>query len=288
MQIDRVKRLPKIIFILGAGGSGSTLLGMLLGAHSEIMSVGEPAKFDKYVTLDLECTCGQRISKCPVWGQLKLWPNCGPPAPLRPKNNIYNILLCRSNSVRLDPLYLAVVERNFDFYLQVFNLFNKEVIVDSSQDINRFYYLYQSGQIRLIPLLIVRDGRAYIDSLHRRMTMSSVRATLQWIRLNLITEVILRRMNLGDGLIRVSYDRFVENPEEFLKKICKRLGLAYEESMLEYHKQTFHHIAGSPQRFSPKPIKPQEQWRHRISAYDRLVFSILGGNYFNRRFGVVS
>ena len=72
----------------------------------------------------------------------------------------------------MDPHYLSVVERNFDFYFQISKQFNKEIIVDSSQDISRFYYLYQSGQIQLIPLLIVRDGRAYIDSLYRRMTMT--------------------------------------------------------------------------------------------------------------------
>lgn len=288
MMIDDNKRLPKIVFILGAGASGSTMLGMLLGSHSEMLSVGEPGKFDKYVTLDLECTCGKRISNCSFWRQIRMWPKCGTPAPLRPKNTIYNVLLYRSNSLRLDPLYLSVVKRNLDFYFQIMKLFKKEIIIDSSQDINRFYYLYQSGQIRLLPLVIVRDGRAYIDSLRRRMTMSTVRATLRWIRLNLITEIVLKRMNIGDGLIRVSYDRLVQNPEESLREICRRLNLVYEASMVEYHKKTFHHIAGSPQRFSPMPVKPHEQWRERISSSDRLVFSILGGNYFNRRFGVVS
>ena len=60
--------------------SGSTLLDQLLGAHSQIRSVGEVHHLAAYALEDrsrynpvhqLVCSCGQSVSRCPFWSRVE-------------------------------------------------------------------------------------------------------------------------------------------------------------------------------------------------------------------------
>ena len=68
----------KIIYILGAGHSGSTLLGMMLSAHSQVQGGGELKNFQKLIEQPHlfdrpthTCSCGELIAKCPFWSPVK-------------------------------------------------------------------------------------------------------------------------------------------------------------------------------------------------------------------------
>ena len=64
--------MPKkeIIFIVGSGRSGSTILDMLLGGAENGFSTGEFFRIYDTNSLDAMCTCGQTISNCSVWSNL--------------------------------------------------------------------------------------------------------------------------------------------------------------------------------------------------------------------------
>src|SRR5262249_22955342 len=47
--------------------SGSTLLDMMLGGHSQIASLGEFSMLGKAVALDMVCSCGKQVSACEQW-----------------------------------------------------------------------------------------------------------------------------------------------------------------------------------------------------------------------------
>ncbi len=62
--------MSRLVYILGASHSGSTLLAMLLNAHPEICSVGELkatslGDVDRY-----RCSCGYLIKQCPFWARV--------------------------------------------------------------------------------------------------------------------------------------------------------------------------------------------------------------------------
>ena len=66
--------LPKpeaqLVYICGSGHSGSTLLDMLLGGHSEIAGLGEAHRLHYHWRDAREadvCTCGCNVRKCPFW-----------------------------------------------------------------------------------------------------------------------------------------------------------------------------------------------------------------------------
>lgn len=62
----------QLIYIAGSGHSGSTLLDMMLGGHSQISSLGEVHRLtmNACAKTDFElhrCTCGLTIEECPFW-----------------------------------------------------------------------------------------------------------------------------------------------------------------------------------------------------------------------------
>lgn len=64
------KERIRLVYILAASHSGSTLLAMLLGAHPEIATVGE-LKITSLGDSDLyTCSCRRRIKACPFWNAI--------------------------------------------------------------------------------------------------------------------------------------------------------------------------------------------------------------------------
>ena len=70
-----VEEPVKLIYVLGWGHSGSTLLGLALGSADNVVSVGEIVFFDYYrdrrphpkVLREFLCTCGVSFDRCPFW-----------------------------------------------------------------------------------------------------------------------------------------------------------------------------------------------------------------------------
>ncbi len=67
--IKKQKNKIPILYIIGSGHSGSTLLDMLLGGHSKIVGVGEFRMFSnqKQKLENQICTCGKKILDCSFW-----------------------------------------------------------------------------------------------------------------------------------------------------------------------------------------------------------------------------
>lgn len=48
----------KVLYICSAGRSGSTLINLVLGSHSQCMSLGEIEHLPKNIALNTPCSCG--------------------------------------------------------------------------------------------------------------------------------------------------------------------------------------------------------------------------------------
>ncbi|MCZ7671658.1 MAG: sulfotransferase [Chloroflexi bacterium] len=61
-----MEKIP-VLFIAGAGRSGSTLLERMLGQTADLSPIGELRHLGRQdFELDL-CGCGQRFQECPFW-----------------------------------------------------------------------------------------------------------------------------------------------------------------------------------------------------------------------------
>ena len=172
-----------IVFIVGAGHSGSTLLSKALNSHSKVFSLSEISNFEEDIVKEFSiCGCGQNIHDCQFWERInqKLINLNGFGIKQHPR--LYNLKRDKHTFYHKFKYYVErnlAINLNFfsnhfrtrldyinDLYEVVFNDSGSEVIVDSSKTPNRAYlikkYLQKNYNIKVIHL--VRDGRAVIYS----------------------------------------------------------------------------------------------------------------------------
>ena len=61
----------RLVYILAASHSGSTLLAMILGSHPEVCTVGELKATSLGNADDYPCSCRRRIRDCPFWTRIR-------------------------------------------------------------------------------------------------------------------------------------------------------------------------------------------------------------------------
>jgi hypothetical protein len=181
----------RLVYILAASHSGSTLLAMLLGGHPEICTIGElkatsMGDVDRYL-----CSCRARVRECPFWSAVRgdmasrgldfditdagtdLASGAGPQIGrlLRPLHRGPVLELARDAALRLSPGWRSRLSRfqarNAALAASVCALTGKNVIVDSSKVGIRLKYLLRNPALDVKVVRMIRDGRgvalAYVD-----------------------------------------------------------------------------------------------------------------------------
>lgn len=174
----------RLLYILAASHSGSTLLAMLLNAHPEICTVGELkatalGDVDRY-----RCSCRRRIRECPFWTAIvrKMaesgfdfdvaasntdFRSGASPYVLKLLRPLYRggALECvRDALLQVSPRWRARLPRiqstNATLMRGVLSQARKRVIVDSSKIGIRLKFLLRNPELEIKVIRLVRDGRA--------------------------------------------------------------------------------------------------------------------------------
>lgn len=177
---DRVR----LLYILAASHSGSTLLAMLLGSHPEICTVGEMkhtsiGDVDRY-----RCSCGALIQQCDFWNAVTAdvrdhgfdfavgrgYTDFATHAParakrlLRPLHRGPGLELLRDIALGSVPGWrrhcAGVQARNAALAAAVCRRSGRAVIVDSSKIGVRLKFLLRNPRFDVRIVRLVRDGRA--------------------------------------------------------------------------------------------------------------------------------
>lgn len=207
---DRQNRLA--VSICGAGHSGSTLLGLVLGSHPDVFYAGEAKK-----TLflgDESKPLRKRVCKicgpdCSVWSR---WTGAEP-----------------------------------DLYEALSRMTGSPIVVDSTKKAEwiraRGAELAEAGaEHRLVYL--GRDGRAVINSRVRKYPERSLEQMVdQWRAQIEATEALVSEV--GERAVRVRYEELATDPEATVKGLCEALGLRYEAAMLRYEAEPQHPLGGN-------------------------------------------
>lgn len=208
---DRLNRLA--VAIGGAGHSGSTLLGMVLGGHPDVFYAGEAKK--SLFLGDPSKPARKRSCKlcgpdCPVWGRLS-----SPPAP--------------------------------DLYEALARITGRPVIVDSTKRVDwiraRRAELDRAGVPHKL-LFLVRDGRAVVNSRVRKYPdRDPVEHVREWAAHVAATDALVRER--PEDALEVRYERLATEPEATVRRVCAFLGLAYDPAMLAYERHEHHPLGGN-------------------------------------------
>jgi hypothetical protein len=294
-RLNKKKSSPetsvKLLYILGAGRSGSTLLDLLLGSHAEIFSLGEIANLPAFLRLNWECGCGSKINECRFWTYIL-------------KNNFRNLLHFRSLTPQLSTrrkiLYLlssskktqndikhADVEKMI--FQRILDKTNKTWLVDSSKDSNRLFYLRKFNLFEIKVIYLVRDGRGYVNSQKKPLRLKALfrkdpnpvpvwKSSMQWVKYNIISFYVTRLLLKREDWIMIRYEDLARDPVRELKKVCSFIKVQYDKDMLNFSKKINHNIGGNRMRFEKnQEIKLDEAWKHDLTNQEKMVFCLIGG-----------
>lgn len=220
--------------IVCPGHSGSTLLGMCLNSHPNIFAFGEFASLR------------QRLDDIRTGTKAGLCSFCYEECNLMDDRERRLIKLCyhsrfqriaRLKSVFTHPLYVTRLHRKM----------KSDVICDTSKSVRwaRFLNQYCNWGLALRYIFLYRDPRVVIASHVRKNRDIGTSIEKYRAEINGLLEMrdSLKQRTGNTQIMEISYERFVLNPAEELKKLCDSIGVEFEEAMVDYD-QCEHHIVG--------------------------------------------
>lgn len=176
--------MTRLVYILAASHSGSTLLSLLLAAHPEVCTAGELkasnlGDADRYL-----CSCGQPIRQCDFWRRVtEAMQRRGVSFDvsqagttfeadgsryagrlLRPLHRGRLLETLRDVGLALSPAWRKVLHRiqarNAALTESLCEVYGARVVVDSSKVALRLKYLLRNPNLDVKVVRLIRDGRA--------------------------------------------------------------------------------------------------------------------------------
>lgn len=225
--------MKTIIFILGTGHCGSTLLDLLLGSHSQAFSLGE---VNRVLSLENEQkACDLCGFSCQVW------------------NRDLIFKLKKTRDLNFIEKVLSKIHINYSpevkFYDKLFKATKKNVLIDSSKTPNWISKngdkLLKGRKYKVLLIYLSRDGRAVINSLYRKNpTLGVPHFAKKWV------SKMIRVNNCYEEWpeskkIQVKYKDLAEYPTEIVKNILSKINLQYEEHMMRFWEHEHHTVSGN-------------------------------------------
>ena len=249
----------KLIYIVGTGNSGSTLLDLLLGSHSRIESGGEIFKFPDFFSLASQravdkqvCTCGVHVKDCGYW------------------QRVWQQLHLGNSSINLDintQHQKAFEERNLQLISALLALSGKAVFCDSSKGLGRLKRFLKSKFFDVTIVHLVRDGRAVSFSRQKKAARKANRSDrwseyqdsyfkslAAWKREN---AKIYRRLSTDPRYYCLKYEELVADPHGKLTEILAPIDLKFEDQQLAFWQATHHNLSGNRMRLGLTPSTPR-------------------------------
>jgi hypothetical protein len=290
---------PSVLYLVGPGRSGSTILERILGASGAAVNVGEfHHVFSAGVLKNQRCECGEPFDRCPFWtavGQAALggWDAAFAQEMVdvrhRALRQRYLPQMLTRRTARV-PVHgdIARYVRVFDrLYTAVAQLTGTPLIVDSSKEAAFAMYLAAAGVTELRALQLVRDPRGVAFSWAkagiRRPDAGRGNATMRTFSAAEVSRMWNRELFWGMVVGRyvpratLRYEQFAVAPRPTLAAALAELGLPDElASALDQETVTIpqaHAIGGNPVRFSEGPLRVRldDAWRREMCARDRQI-----------------
>jgi len=219
--------LTDVLYLLGKGRSGSTLLSMALGEVDGVFAAGELRFFwRRGLVEDRRCACGARITACPVWGAAaERVADIDAESLARDSEAVFRwgaaprLLLGRTRRWAAFERWSTATSRLIDAVTEVTGA---EVIVDSSKWPTDPGVLGRVDAIAPFSLLLVRDPRAVAWSWQRTKAHHDLEqprdmdrfpawhSGLSWTSRNLVAGLATRRSPGPRMTLR--YEDFTADP----------------------------------------------------------------------------
>ena len=235
---------PRVLYVIGFGRSGSTVLCIALGRHSAVLNIGEVVAMPSFIAgpnyvPPRACGCLERLEQCPFWShvaeRVPLGVDTVPPTASGWRHYVPWLPPINSDLERWGM-------SNARFFSAVLDVSGAAIAVDASKRADRAYWLWASGAVDLIPLWLTRDFRAVMRS-ERRKRRSTIKAALSWwVAQRRAAQLVAKIDARGGTVLRGSYEEMTADPRAFLGRILSELSLPWCEDVLNL--QPGHVIGG--------------------------------------------
>lgn len=291
-----------VLYLAGAGRSGGTMIGKVLGQHQRMLYTGELRELrTPGLLVDRLCGCGTRLIDCDFWqavfkaaygGLAQIdarWMNEMRLKHTRTRQTPAWLLRWRSNSMPED---LKQFARLLEYlYRSLCQVTGKPVIVDASRSVAYGRILEHIPSLDLRVVHLIRDARAVVFSWGRRRTGTTatrqvelarkpvLRAAVEWAAQNLLVEMSWGRYPAHYRRLR--YEDFILRPRQETGRLLRWLG--QPEGDLAFigdgtaQLGVDHSAAGNTYRLAlgPTPLRLDDEWRTKMPARDRALVEMM-------------
>lgn len=307
----------KVLSVVGAGRSGTTVMAAVLGEYDGFAAAGEIRFLWKRGLQDHRpCACRQPPADCAVWSQV-VSKVLGPPGPGRsaavrrivaaqhaltsPRASVRAIRLAAQPSVDGWPALEALRQASTSACQAFASVTSAGVVVDTSKRAVDASLLTSGEAIEQYVVHVVRDPRAVVHSWRNSKSFDAggqtrtigtrrLPGTVRRWWWSALTIALLRRRIDESRWLRVRYEDFASDPQAVVARV---LGLLDEtpagspfvgSDTVELHPN--HMVAGNPSRFvvGTVRIRLDERWRTAMSRRDQRLIT-LATRPLMRRYG---
>ncbi|TYC15659.1 hypothetical protein ES677_04775 [Bizionia gelidisalsuginis] len=266
-----------LIYLLGAGRSGTTLIATVLNSNASITTIGEMHQFYEYLEDDKKCSCEKPLNKCKFWCETY---TC---LDLKPVEISHNRKLVKIKEGHRNIPALLFKKKEDQEYLNtqtpIFECLKKNTetpwLLDSSKYVARYLLLKRSKKIKIKGIYVIRDVRGVINSFGKQVqtTKSPIATIIYYTLINLFAQLVCW---LDKDVIKLKYEDFVDNPEKALDYILK--NTINEEASVQLDNEfDMPHIIGGNRMKSNKQIiiKKDLNWKKTIPRNKQLLYYFL-------------
>jgi len=296
----------QLIYILGMGHSGSTLLDLILDRHPDIESIGEIRFFKKFMENNMICSCQRKFKECPYWQEiLDLYhqkrKGDSSPCDLGGKRRLSTLDYIRNLKQPLDGRLYTREEihmygmRNYHLFKSILESQGKKIILDSSKDWQRLYLLYASGLFDIKIIYLYRDGRSNLESNKRKDKKlqinwyypGPVSQTIRFIKTHITIRRFLRNNIDASRIYGLEYKAFTKNFGAEINQLLEFLEIEPSPELFSSFSGEIHNIGGNGMRFQNidfDNIRPRLKWKKNLTRWEKIVYMLFGGGIINKEF----
>ena len=264
-----------VIYLLGAGRSGTTLLATLLNSHKDIETLGEMHQFFEFLDDKKNCSCGESLKTCHEWKAAvnSLESNLNFKKKFVEKEEKHSKIPELLAGKTADRMYLNIQEEIFS---EIQKHRPNKWYLDSSKYIARYLLLKKSKKLNIKGIYVVRDPRGVVHSFQKKVQTSKkpLSAILYYNTINLFAEIAYR---MDNDILKIRYEDLVEKPEETLSCIYSHIfdGKTDVEKLAQFF-EIPHIVGGNRMRTSQKiQLKKDDQWIKNILRYKQIIYYYL-------------
>jgi hypothetical protein len=224
-QAPAADRPPKVVYVMGAGRSGSTILGTTLGNCTDIFFAGELARWHRRAGEPLAGAERERFWRA-VREEVEIdVDSLGPEVRcLQQSSGLFRVGSWRAQR-RLRPRFRSASE---DLYRAIARTAAVRYVVDSSHFPRRARELQSLPGIELYLLFLVRDAQGVVASYNRRDVVQGPKfntlATNAYLWLTYLLSLFVFLRQPRERRLFVRHDAFVADPERVLREILDGIG----------------------------------------------------------------